>query len=133
MVMVGLGMLSFLIPYDAVMALFGSGTNRDLGSVDGTAISALEFQQEVQLRRNLGFSGEQLTDEVWNDFVSKILLEDSYESLGLQVTDKEFQGLLFEDGYSGYVNMAFFSNEQNKQFWQQQFAAMLGTPEGPIS
>jgi peptidyl-prolyl cis-trans isomerase D len=130
MVMVGLGMLSFLIPYDAVMALFGSGTNRDLGSVDGTAISALEFQQEVQLRRNLGFSGEQLTDEVWNDFVSKILLEDSYESLGLQVTDKEFQGLLFEDGYSGYVNMAFFSNEQNKQFWQQQFAAMLGTPEG---
>ena len=130
MLMVGLGMLSFLIPYDAVMALFGSGNNRDLGSVDGTAITALEFQQEVQLRRNLGFSGEQLTDEVWSDFVSKILLEDAYESLGLQVSDKEFQGLLFEDGFSGYLNMAFYSNPQNKQFWQQQFASMLGTPEG---
>jgi parvulin-like peptidyl-prolyl isomerase len=130
MVMIGFGMLSFLIPYDAVMALFGSGSNRDLGSVDGTAISALEFQQEVQLRRNLGFSGEQLADEVWNDFVSRILLQDGYDALGLQVTDKEFQGLLFEDGYSGYLNMAFYSNAQNKEFWQQQFSAMLGTPEG---
>ncbi len=29
-VMIGIGMLGFLVPYDAVMALMGQGTNRDV-------------------------------------------------------------------------------------------------------
>ena len=59
--MIGIGMLGFLVPYDAVMALFGQTGNRDVGEVNGVAISGAQYQMEVQERRRLGFSGDQLT------------------------------------------------------------------------
>ena len=130
LVMIGLGMLGFLIPYDAVIALMGSGGNRSVGEVAGEEISGMEYQQSVQARRALGFSGEQLQNEVWNDIVTMIVLKENYDALGLEMSDAEFQGLLFENGNSQYMNMAFYSNAQNKQYWQQQFAAMLETPQG---
>ena len=129
-VMIGIGMLGFLVPYDAVMALMGQGTNRDVGEVDGIAITALEYQSELQERRRLGFSGDQLGDEVWNDLTSNIVLGDDFDALGLQVCDEEFQEMLFGSGYSPYMNRAFYSNAENKQFWQQNFGAMLATPQG---
>ena len=129
-VMIGIGMLGFLVPYDAVMALVGQGTNRDVGEVDGIAITAVEYQQELQERRRLGFSGDQLGDEVWNDLTSNIVLRDGFESLGLEVCDEEFQEMLFGSGYSPYMNRAFYSNAENKAFWQQNFGAMLSTPQG---
>lgn len=130
LVMIGLGMLGFLVPYDAVMALFGSGGNRAMGEANGQEISAMDYQQAVQSRRALGFSGANLQDEVWNDIVTAIVLEECYEELGLEMSDAEFQGLLFENGNSPYMNRAFYSNAQNKQYWQTQFAAMLETPQG---
>jgi len=130
LVMIGLGMLGFLIPYDAVMAMFGSGGNRTVGEVNGQEISGLEYQQNVQSRRSMGFSGDQLQNEVWNDLVTGIVLSESYDALGLGMSDAEFQGLLFENGDSPYMNRAFYSNAQNKQYWQQQFATMLQTPQG---
>ena len=129
-VMIGIGMLGFLVPYDAVMALLGQGTNRDVGEVDGIAITALEYQTELQERRRLGFSGEQLGDEVWSDLTSQIVLHDDFDALGLQVCDEEFQEMLFGAGYSPYMNRAFYSNAENKTFWQQNFSAMLSTPQG---
>ena len=33
--MIGIGMLGFLVPYDAVLALMGQGNARDVGSVAG--------------------------------------------------------------------------------------------------
>ena len=129
-VMIGIGMLGFLVPYDAVMALVGQGSNRDVGEVDGIAITALEYQTELQERRRLGFSGDQLGDEVWNDLTSNIVLRDGFDALGLQVCDEEFQEMLFGSGYSPYMNRAFYSNAENKAYWQQNFGAMLSTPQG---
>ena len=60
--MIGVGMLGFLIPYDAVLALMGQGNARDVGSVGGESISALDYRMELDERRRLGFSGEQLQD-----------------------------------------------------------------------
>ena len=67
---IGLGMLGFLVPYDAVMALFGRGTNRTIGVVNGEEITALEYQNELQMRRQLGFEGAQLAEEVWSDMTT---------------------------------------------------------------
>lgn len=129
-VMIGIGMLGFLVPYDAVMALFGQGGNKDVGEVDGIAITAMEYQLELQERRRLGFSGEQLAEEVWSDLTSNIVLNDDFDALGLTVSDDEFQEMIFGSAYSPYMNRAFFSNAENKQFWQQNFGAMLNTPQG---
>lgn len=133
MVMIGIGMLGFLVPYDAVMAMFGGGSNPEVGEVGGTTITAMEYQSEVQNRRRLGFSGETLADEVWKDLTEGAVLSNGIAALGLTVTDDEYQELLFGTGTSDYMSRAFFSNAQNKQYWQQNFSAMLTTPEGRAS
>ncbi len=133
MVMIGIGMLGFLVPYDAVMAMFGGGQNPEVGEVAGVSITAMEYQNEVQNRRRLGFSGETLADEVWKDLTEGAVLSDGIAALGLTVTDDEYQELLFGTGTSDYLSRAFFSNAQNKQYWQQNFTAMLSTPEGRAS
>ncbi len=133
MVMIGIGMLGFLVPYDAVMAMFGGGQNPEVGEVAGISITVMEYQNEVQNRRRLGFSGETLADEVWKDLTEGAVLSEGIAALGLTVTDDEYQELLFGTGKSDYLNRAFFSNAQNKQYWQQNFSAMLSTPEGRAS
>ena len=133
MVMIGIGMLGFLVPYDAVMAMFGGGQNPEVGEVAGVSITAMEYQNEVQSRRRLGFSGETLADEVWKDLTEGAVLNEGIAALGLTVTDDEYQELLFGTGTSDYLSRAFFSNAQNKQYWQQNFSAMLSTPEGRAS
>ena len=42
-VMIGIGMLGFLVPYDAVMALFGQNGSRDVGEVKGVAVSGAQY------------------------------------------------------------------------------------------
>ena len=52
--LIGLGMLSFLVPYDAVIALFGNNPgSQAAGSVNGSDISFLEYRTKVQERKNL--------------------------------------------------------------------------------
>ena len=131
--MIGIGMLGFLVPYDAVLALMGQGNTRDVGSVDGESISALDYRMEVDERRRLGFSGDQLQDEVWADLTANIVLDDTYDALGLEVTDAEFQEMLFGDLDSPYMGRAFYSNGENKAFWQQNFGAMLTTDQGKLN
>ena len=131
--MIGIGMLGFLVPYDAVLALIGQGNNRDVGSVGGQSISALDYRMVLDERRRLGFSGDQLQDEVWSDLTSSIVLDDTYDALGLEVTDAEFQEMLFGDLDSPYMGRAFYSNGENKAFWQQNFGAMLTTDQGKLN
>ena len=131
--MIGIGMLGFLVPYDAVLALIGQGNNRDVGSVGGQSVSAVEYRMELEERRRLGFSGDQLQDEVWSDLTSTIVLDDTYDALGLEVTDAEFQEMLFGDLDSPYMSRAFYSNGENKAFWQQNFGAMLTTDQGKLN
>ena len=98
--MIGIGMLGFLVPYDAVMALFGQNGSRDVGEVNGVAVSGAQYQMEVQERRRLGFSGDQLAEEVWNDITSEIVLEDDFAALGLTVSDEEYEEMLFGTAFS---------------------------------
>ena len=88
---------------------------------------------ELDERRRLGFSGEQLQDEVWGDITSNIVLEDTYNELGIEVTDAEFQEMLFGSLDSPYMSRAFYSNGENKAMWQQNFGAMLTTDQGKVN
>ena len=133
LVMIGIGMVGFLIPYDAVLALMGQGNARDVGSVGGESISALDYRMQLDERRRLGFSGDQLQDEVWGDITAGIVLDDTYDALGLEVTDAEFEEMLFGTLDSPYMSRAFYSNGENKAFWQQNFGAMLTTDQGKMN
>lgn len=130
LVILGIGMLGFLVPFDAVIALTGGGASRDVGSVNGISISGQDYQIAVQNRRSLGFSGDGLTNEVWNDITTDIVLADEYASAGIVVSDKEYQEMLFGDIDSGYMSRAFYSNGDNKKTWVDNFTQMLASPRG---
>ena len=130
LVVLGIGMLGFLVPFDAVIALTGQGATRDVGSVNGSSISGQDYQIAVQNRRSLGFTGDGLTNEVWNDITTDLVLVDQYSNAGIVVTDKEYQEMLFGDIDSGYMSRAFYSNGDNKKTWVENFTQMLASPRG---
>ncbi|MBM72040.1 MAG: hypothetical protein CL847_04575 [Crocinitomicaceae bacterium] len=129
-VVLGIGMLGFLVPFDAVIALTGQGAARNVGSVNGSSISGQEYQIAVQNRRSLGFTGDGLTNEVWNDLTTDLVLADEFSNAGIVVSDKEYQEMLFGDIDSGYMSRAFYSNADNKRTWVENFTQMLTTPRG---
>ena len=135
MIVLGIGMLGFLVPFDAVIALTGNGTNREVGNVNGKSISGQEYQNAVKNRIDLGFKDprngvEGVKNEVWEDMTTDILLADVYAETGIIVTDKEFMEMLFKDIDSGYMSKAFYSNGDEKRRWVNNFKQMLASEIG---
>lgn len=112
--MVGLGIVGFLVPYDAVMAMFG-GQNSNIGEIDGNSISGMDWQQAAEVRGKLFnyTNNTSLSDDVWNEFIDKILLDEEYEKLGLAVTEEEFEEILFGERLSPYVKSTFYQNQDS--------------------
>ena len=94
---IALGMVGFLIPYDAVLAMFGQGANREVGQIGSTSISIVQYQQELQDRQGLFNYQTQtgLKNEVWNDLIERSLLTPEYEEIGLSVNQEEFDEIRF--------------------------------------
>lgn len=136
LVMIGLGMLGFLIPYDAVMSLLGQGGNRSVGDIDGNSVTIIEYQNALQRRRSLfNYQNNQaLENEVWNDMVEQILLEPEYRSLGLAVLQDEFDEIRFGDHLSPWVQRTFYGggvDQEARENWRQTFASMFNDVAGP--
>lgn len=135
LVMIGLGMVGFLIPYDAVMSLFGQGANREVGSIDGNSITALDYQNALQKRRGLFnyTTNQALENEVWNDLVEASLLTPEYDALGLEVTQEEFDEIRFGDHISTYVKNTFYGGNvtaEARENWRNTFASMFNDVAG---
>ena len=128
---IGLGMLGFLIPYDAVIAMFGNtpGTQA-AGSINGHDISYLEFRNEVQKRKSLGITyptDDAARNDVWNDFVLNTLYADNYDALGLLPTQEEFNDIRYGDVNSDWATQFFYGGnvtEEQKDLWKQRFSGM---------
>jgi len=112
---VGLGMLGFLIPYDAVMSLFGSDAGDDVVCQIGesTTISRADFDREVGKREALGFANSD--QDVWNDMIEGALLSDTYEALGIDIQEEEVQSMMDGTLYSDFMNRAFSYNPRTPQ------------------
>ncbi len=136
LIMIGLGMLGFLIPYDAVMSLLGQGGNRTVGKIDGEAVTIMEYQNALQRRRSLfNYQNNQaLEDEVWNDMVEAALLNPEYRALGLVVLQEEFDEIRFGEHLSPWVQRTFYGggvNQEARENWRQTFANMYNDVAGP--
>lgn len=132
-VLIGLGMLGFLIPYDAVLALLGQGGNRAVGEIDGQTISAATYQGALQEREELFdyTNNQSLKNEVWNDLIEHTLLENEYSKLGIDVGQDEFDEIRFGENLSPYVKRTFYQqgdNAQQRELWRQNFSAMFSDP-----
>ena len=133
---IGLGMLGFLIPYDAVIAMFGNNPgSQAAGSVNGNDVSFLEYRTRVQERKSLfNYNTDRdAQNEVWGDIVTERLYSDNYEALGLDLTKEEFDDIRYGDYVSPWVSRTFYGGqvtEEQKQTWKQTFSQMFSDPNG---
>ena len=134
--LIGLGMLSFLVPYDAVIALFGNTAgSQNAGVVNGDDVSFLEYRTKVQQRNSLfNYTDNRAAqNEVWNDIVTERLYGDEFSDLGLALTKDEFDDIRYGDYVSPWVSRTFYGGqvtEDQKDNWRQTFSAMYSDPNG---
>lgn len=104
----------------------GGGSSNSVGRVNGTNIKFDEFNSFVtQTEENYKRQGyppamarQQAMDQVWNMEVTKILLEEEFDKLGIAVSDKELSlDLLSQD---------------SKQILQQVFPEFVNQETGDI-
>ncbi|MFM1931153.1 MAG: hypothetical protein RL226_456 [Bacteroidota bacterium] len=129
LILLGIGMLGFLIPYDAVLALFNQGGNRAVGEIGGATISAADYQMALENRRSLfNYANNQsLENEVWNDLIEQYLMEDDYSDLGLDMKQEEFDEIRFGAVLSPYIQRTFYGQgvtPAQKEEWKNTFAAL---------
>ena len=104
---IALSLLGFLL-MDAFVGKSGrgilGGNERTIGSVNGNKIDYIEYQKKVQLYENQyqqqGYPKNEamrqnIQEQVWNQFVEENVLTAEYEKLGLKVTPKELDDMLF--------------------------------------
>lgn len=134
--LIGLGMFSFLVPYDAVIALFGNNPgSQAAGTINGDDISFLEYRTRVQERNNLfNYTDDKAAqNEVWGDIVVERLYGDNFDALGLELTKEEFDDIRYGDYISPWVSRTFYGGqvtEEQKQNWKQTFSTMYSDPAG---
>ena len=133
---IGLGMLSFLVPYDAVIAMLGNNPGtQSAGTINGDDISFLEYRTRVQERNSLfNYTDDKAAqNEVWGDIVIERLYGDNFDALGLGLTKEEFDDIRYGDCVSPWVSRTFYGGqvtEEQKQNWKQTFSTMYSDPAG---
>ncbi|MCC6600783.1 MAG: SurA N-terminal domain-containing protein, partial [Crocinitomicaceae bacterium] len=53
LIMIGLGLVGFLLPYNAVMKMFGRGGNSAIGEINGRSVSPEEWHDAIQKQEGL--------------------------------------------------------------------------------
>ena len=129
---IGIGMLGFLVPFDAVMAMLGSGAGpANAGTIDGQEISLQDYRVMVQNRQTLfNYQDNKAAgNEVWGELVQTTLLEEELEAIGLEVCAEEFDDIRYGDYLSNFVVQSFYGSdvtEEAKKNWQATFSQMYG-------
>lgn len=81
-----------------------SGDNTTLGVVNGTKINAADFEERVkraeEIYRQQGYPmndmmRQNIRESLWNEYVDDAIMKDRYENLGISVSDKELNDILF--------------------------------------
>jgi len=119
--MVGIGLLSFLVPYDAVMSLFGS-TNNAVGEIAGNTVNYKEWQKALQDREPLfQYKGNEqsLSNDTWNQLVEKYVYQDAFASLGLEISNEEYEEIMFGKMSSPFVKTVIYGGKDSLSLKEQ--------------
>lgn len=98
--LIALSLIAFIL-MDAFV-----GRNRGMGSrggaigkINGEAVSYGDFERKISLQQQMygqqAPQREQLVSNAWEQTVDEIVMKQEYEKLGLQVSGKEFNDMLF--------------------------------------
>jgi len=113
--LIGLGMLMFLIPYDAVMGLFG-GTpgSESMGEFNGQTLTQASYQNMMGKYRNCGLfdnndAGAERT--AWNNFALETVYGPELESASYQIGPEEFSEIMFGQNVSDWAKSVYYRNQ----------------------
>jgi peptidyl-prolyl cis-trans isomerase D len=116
MIVLGVGMLLFLLPLDQLQSLF-TGNNNNLGEIGGTEISGQEFDKRLQNaiviweNQNQNTANAQVRtsvkDQVWEQLIKEIVLESQYKELGIAVSPDELFDMVQGKNPHPQVQQAF--------------------------
>jgi peptidyl-prolyl cis-trans isomerase D len=133
---IAVSILGFLV-MDATNNQSGvlKGRSTNVGTVNGESIDYTEFMSkyeenqrnaEEQMRNQGGLTDEQrnyLRQQTWEEFVSNTILNKTYETNGIDVTDDEMVELTTGQNVHPYIRQSF-SNPQTGQF-EPQYVKMF--------
>ncbi len=104
---IGLSLLGFLL-MDAFVGKSGQGllggNNTTVGTINGDKLDYVDYQKRIQLMedqyKQSGYPMNEMMrqnvqDQVWNQFIEENVLKGEFEKLGLQVSKRELEDILF--------------------------------------
>jgi peptidyl-prolyl cis-trans isomerase D len=99
-VIIALALFSFVLADVIQSGGFGSNSN-NVGSVNGTDISSIEFMQKVAQVEKQGqnTSNTQAINSVWEQQVRSIIIGDEIEKLGLGIAGDQLVNVIKENPY----------------------------------
>jgi peptidyl-prolyl cis-trans isomerase D len=123
---IALSLIGFLL-MDAVGGggggIFG-GNSTTIGKINGRKVEYVDFEnKKAALTRQYEESGypinemtqQNIQDQVWNQYVEETVLEEEYEEIGLTVTTKELNDMLFGNNPPQDLKQQF-TNPQTGQY-----------------
>jgi len=131
MVMVGVGLLSFLIPFDAVNSLFG-GSIPNVGVINGHEVTSQEWANTLKLlnplfRDKQVSDGAQINDLTWQYLTDKYLYEGLTSESNITVDDDLMEELLFGSTVPNLVTQLVYNgaeiNDTFRDSVRAEFAA----------
>jgi peptidyl-prolyl cis-trans isomerase D len=138
---IGLALLGFILmdAFAGRSSMFGS-RDTTIGKINGEEVEADPFMRRVsEITKRQGFEGEngtaQAVNGLWQQELTDRIMGDQYEELGMTITDRELDQLLFGPNPPQEFRQAF-GNPQDPQSWdpgqvRQQYNQIKksGTPD----
>ena len=90
---IALALIAFILQ-DGVRRGGTSASNTTLGIVDGDKIDRVDFEQKIAMYGR-GQQREQLITQLWDQEVNTLLMQHEFDKLGLVVSDKELNDILY--------------------------------------
>ena len=95
---IALALIAFILQ-DGVGRGSRAFSSNTIGKVNGEKITRTEFEEKLNMQERYaaqqGMGREQLVTAVWNQEVERLVLNQEFDKLGLQVGAKELSDILF--------------------------------------
>ncbi len=100
-VIIALALIAFILQDGAQRGGTAFSNTSVITKVNGTAIQRGEFEEKLKMQEQMyagqGATREQLIGNVWNQEVESVVLNQEFDKLGIVVSTKELNDVLFSD------------------------------------
>ena len=93
---IALALIAFILQDGVRRGGSGVSNNTTIGKVNGEKIERVDFEQKL-LMYGKGQQREQLIGQLWNQEVTTIVMQQEFDKLGLSISSKELNDIIFGD------------------------------------